>query len=72
MPGTPAAEAGLKAGDVITKLDGKAVKDASDLTVRIGSFKPNDKVELTYLRDGEEKTAQITLADQKSETARQG
>ena len=67
MPGTPAAEAGLKAGDVITKLDGKAVKDASDLTVRIGSFKPNDKVELTYLRNGEEKTAQITLADQKSE-----
>ena len=67
MPGTPAAEAGLKAGDVITKLDGKAVKDASDLTVRIGSFKPNDKVELTYLRNGDEKTAQITLADQKSE-----
>ncbi|HEY1783006.1 MAG TPA: Do family serine endopeptidase [Roseiarcus sp.] len=67
MPGTPAAEAGLKAGDVITKLNGKEVKDASDLTMRIGSFKPSDKVELTYLRDGAEKTAQITLADQKSE-----
>ena len=67
MPGTPAAEAGLKAGDVITKLNGQAVKDAADLTVRIGSFKPNDKVELTYLRNGDEKTAQITLADQKNE-----
>ena len=32
MPGTPAAEAGLKPGDVITKLNGKAVKDAADLT----------------------------------------
>ncbi len=67
MPGTPAAEAGLKAGDVITKLNGKEVKDAADLTMRIGSFKPNDKVELTYLRNGDEKTAQITLADQKNE-----
>ena len=67
MPGTPAAEAGLKAGDVITKLNGKEIKDAADLTMRIGSFKPNDKVELTYLRNGDEKTAQITLADQKNE-----
>ena len=31
-PGTPAAEAGLKSGDVITKLNGKTVKDAGDLT----------------------------------------
>ena len=68
MPGTPAAEAGLKAGDVITKLNGQVVEDASDLTRRIGSFKPSDKVELTYLRNGDEKTAQITLADQKNET----
>jgi serine protease Do len=68
MSGTPAAEAGLKAGDVVTKLNGQVVDDASDLTRRIGSFKPSDKVELTYLRDGSEKTAQVTLADQKNET----
>jgi serine protease Do len=68
MPGTPAAEAGLKAGDVVTKLNGQAVEDAGDLTRRIGSFKPSDKVELTYIRDGAEKTAQITLADQKNES----
>jgi serine protease Do len=68
MPGTPAAEAGIKAGDVITKLNGQVVADASDLTRRVGSFKPSDKVELTYLRNGDEKTAQITLADQKNET----
>jgi serine protease Do len=68
MPGTPAAEAGLKAGDVITKLNGQAVEDAADLTRRIGSFKPSDKVELTYLRDGAEKTAQVTLADQKNQS----
>jgi len=58
----------LKPGDVITKLNGKEVKDAADLTMRIGSFKPGDKVELTYMRAGAEKTAQVTLADQKNET----
>ena len=68
MSGTPAADAGIKAGDVITKLNGQVVDDAGDLTRRIGSFKPSDKVELTYIRDGAEKTAQITLADQKNET----
>ena len=61
-PGTPAAEAGLKPGDVITKVDGQPVKDAADLTVRIGSFKPGDKVALTFLRDGADKTADVTLA----------
>jgi serine protease Do len=67
MPGTPAAEAGLKSGDVITKLNGKDVEDAADLTLRVGSFKPGDKVDLTYVRDGVEKTAQVTLAEQKNE-----
>ena len=71
MPGTPAAQAGLKAGDVITKLNGTEVKDASDLTMRIGSFKPGDKVELNYIRDGADKTAQITLANQKNEKVAQ-
>src|SRR5579872_3059470 len=71
MPGTPAAEAGLKAGDVITKLNGEQIEDAADLTQRIGSFKPGAKVELTYLRDGAEKTAQITLADQKTQKVAQ-
>src|SRR3984957_15769875 len=37
MSGTPAADAGLKAGDVITKLNGQGVEDASDLPRRIGS-----------------------------------
>jgi serine protease Do len=67
QPGTPAAAAGLKSGDVITKLDGQEVKDASDLTRHIGSMKPGDKVELSFLRDGTEKTVSITLGNMKSE-----
>ncbi|MFY9971009.1 MAG: PDZ domain-containing protein, partial [Roseiarcus sp.] len=60
-PGAPAAEAGLQPGDVITKVGGQPIKDAADLTVRIGSFKPGDKVALTFLRDGADKTADVTL-----------
>jgi serine protease Do len=66
-PGTPAAEAGLKSGDVITKLNAQAVKDPSDLTRRVGSVKPGEKVEISFLRDGAEKTVNVTLAAQKNE-----
>ena len=68
MPGTPAADAGLKPGDVITKVNGHKVADAGDLTRAVGSMKPGDRVELTYMRNGAEKTAQAKLADQKNET----
>ena len=72
-PGTPAAEAGLKAGDVITKLNGQLVKDAGDLTRQIGALKPGEKIEIAYMRDGSEKTVSITLASQKGEqTAKAG
>jgi serine protease Do len=64
--GTPAAEAGLKPGDVIIKVNGEAVADAGDLTRHIGSMKPGDRVELTFMRDGAEKTASARLADLKS------
>ncbi len=67
-PGTPAANAGLKSGDVITKVNGEAVKDAADLTRHVGALKPGDKAEFTYLRDGSEKTASVTLGTQKDDT----
>ena len=67
MPGTPAAEAGLKTGDVITKLNGKDIAEASDLTLQVGMLKPGEKVQLTFMRDGAEKTADATLAPQKAE-----
>ena len=66
-PGTPAAEAGLKSGDVITKLNAQSINDAADLTRHVASLKPGDKVEISYLRDGMEKTVSLTLASQKDE-----
>ena len=69
MPGTPGANAGLKAGDVITKVNGQEIKDAGDLTRQIGLMKPGDKVALSYCRNGAEKTAAITLASPKTENA---
>ena len=67
--GAPAAEAGLKAGDVIVKADGQDIKNAGDLTRHVGVLRPGEQIELSYLRDGVENTAKVTLAAQKSEPA---
>ena len=67
MPGTPAADAGLQSGDIITKVNGETVKDAADLTHTIGMMQPGDHIQLTYLRNGQEKTASVSLSSQRSE-----
>jgi hypothetical protein len=61
LSGSPADDAGLKAGDVITKLDGDGVANASQLTEAVGSHDPGDKVSVTYQRDGETKTVDVEL-----------
>ena len=58
---SPAAKAGIKAGDVITQVDGNPVKDSRDLAKRIGSMAPGTKVNLTLLHSGEEKSLSLTL-----------
>jgi serine protease Do len=61
-PGTPAAKAGIKAGDVITAVNGDAVATARELSRRIAGLKPGSKVELSYLRNGKQQTASVELA----------
>jgi putative serine protease PepD len=61
--GQPADKAGLEEGDVITKLGDQKITDATDLTAAIRSFKPGDKVTVTYTRDGDEQTAEVTLTE---------
>ena len=58
---TPASKAGLKAGDVITAIDGDAVANADDLTAKINAHKPNQNVTLTVTRNGKTLTIDVTL-----------
>jgi putative serine protease PepD len=61
-PGTPAAAAGLREGDVVTEIDGEAVADADELRTLIDARQPGDSVELTIVRDGNEQTIEVELA----------
>ena len=61
-----ADKAGLKKGDVITKVGDNDVDDPSDLTKAIGKFKPEDKVTIVYKRDGKEAKTTATLGKNKS------
>ncbi len=60
---SPAADAGLRAGDVVTAVDGESVTTAAALTTAIRSHDVGDEVELTYTRDGASKTVTVTLGD---------
>nr|WP_314493599.1 trypsin-like peptidase domain-containing protein [uncultured Chryseobacterium sp.] len=64
-----AEDAGLKSGDIITKVDEAVITDFADLSVSVGSKRPGDKVQVTYLRNGKEATTTVTLRDQKGGTA---
>ncbi|GAA4533883.1 MULTISPECIES: S1C family serine protease [Nonomuraea] len=61
--GSPAEKAGLQSADLITKIDGKAVDGGDDVVGQIRGFKPGQQVQITYMRDGAEKTVTATLAE---------
>jgi putative serine protease PepD len=61
--GTPAAEAGLVEGDVITGVDDEDVADAAALTAAIRSHSPGDDVTVTFTRDEDEQTVDVTLGE---------
>jgi len=60
-PKGAAAEAGLKKGDAILKINNAAVSTTSQLSEQIARQKPGDKVTITYQRDGGERTAEVVL-----------
>ncbi len=59
----PAAKAGIVSGDVITAVDGAAVKDARDLAKKIGAKAPKATVKLAVMRGGSEKIVNLTLGE---------
>jgi serine protease Do len=59
----PADQAGLKAGDIITTVDGKPIKDGDALVTDIAARKPGSTVHLGYVRSGQTSTATLTIAD---------
>ncbi|WP_230880851.1 S1C family serine protease [Planomonospora sp. ID91781] len=65
--GSPAAQAGLRQGDVITKINDTAVEDGDTVVGVVRGLKPGDKVTLVYLRDGRSQTVTATLVQKTGE-----
>lgn len=61
VPGSPADKAGVKTEDIITKIGDKQIDENNALTTLVGAHKVGDTIKITLLRDGEEKTLDVTL-----------
>ncbi len=57
----PAANAGLQQGDIIQKVNQYTLSDQGSLSSIIGQYRPGEKVTITYLRDGNERTTELTF-----------
>ncbi|MDO5614738.1 MAG: PDZ domain-containing protein, partial [Cruoricaptor ignavus] len=64
-----AEDAGLRKGDIVTKIDNTIISDFANLSEAVGSKRPGDVVTVTYNRNGKEQTARVTLKDQKGNTS---
>jgi serine protease Do len=60
---SPAAKAGIQAGDVITAVNGTQVKDSRDVARKVGTLAPGSSVKFDILRDGQSKTMTLTLGE---------
>ncbi len=63
VPGGPADEVGVEAGDVVTAVGSTAVESSGDLLSALRDHAPGETVELTVVRDGEERTVDVRLGE---------
>ncbi|MHA4893519.1 trypsin-like peptidase domain-containing protein [Pedobacter sp. PWIIR3] len=66
IPNSGAAAAGLQKGDIIKKVEGTVIYDSPDLQEKIGRLNPGDRVQLSYLRDGQMKNTSVVLKGENS------
>jgi serine protease Do len=73
-PNGPAANAGIKRGDIVTELNGQAVSGPDDLSVRISEMAPGKVAHLKVIRSGQSKEIDVTLSEfpEKGQVAQQG
>ncbi len=69
--GAPAEKAGIEAGDIITKFDGKAIEKSSDLPRLVGIVKPGTRATVTVFRRGATRDLSVTVAEVEPEKATQ-
>ncbi|MFC1475522.1 PDZ domain-containing protein [Candidatus Zixiibacteriota bacterium] len=67
---SPAEDAGIKAGDVIVKIDGEDVGDVDDVVDEIRNFDEGDEVEITVIRNGAEKKFAVTIEEDEFDSKR--
>jgi putative serine protease PepD len=63
LPGSPAEQAGIRAGDIVTAMDGESVTDLRSYSRLLKAHGPGDEVEITFLRDGEETVVRAILVE---------
>jgi serine protease Do len=61
--GAPAEKAGIEAGDIILKFDGKAIEKSSDLPRLVGNTKPGSRASVTVFRRGSQRELSVTVAE---------
>jgi serine protease Do len=63
VPGEPAAQAGIKAEDIVTAVGSVKIGSSGDLLTELRKYKPGETVKVTVLRDGQEQTFDVRLSE---------